>query len=208
VLQIATQSTVRYGHQYGCARVMAYPVCKLPEDMSMKARNSAWALFAVVCYGLGILLGCDTQSRSMRVAKPSGEAQPLFTPEAASLVQQKMCDEQAAKKFHENDSVDNIPKSKTTFSSYTSHYDPAVNVCYIRVNSTSAEKFPTIIDVVYDAFGGRIYANYMWINSQNKKFWEVSPSKCEIYIPGRPTETCHSDSEFDGLTEKYFGVTQ
>ena len=174
----------------------------------MKAKDSAWVLSAVVCFGLAVLFGCTSHSRSANPPKPISEAQPLFTPVVASLAQQKMCDEQAGKKFRENDGSDDIPKSRSTISSYTSHYDPTVNVCYIRVNSTSAEKFPTVVDVVYDAFGGRVYANYMWINSQNKKYWEVPPSKCEIYVPGKATEACHSDSEFDELTEKYFGVTQ
>ena len=159
-------------------------------------------------FGLGILLGCDKQSRSAAAAKPAGDTPPLFTPVAATLAQQKMCDDQAAKKFHENESVGNIPRSRTTVSSYTSHYDPTVNVCYIRVNSTSAEKIPVVADVVYDAFGGRIYANYIWINSQSKKYWEVSPSTCEIHIPGKPVEKCNSAEEFDALTEEYFGVTQ
>ena len=164
----------------------------------MKARNSAWVFFAVVCFGLEILLGCDTHGRSANAVKPPGEAKPLFTPVAATLAQQKMCDEQAAKKFSEN--------GHGKYDTYTSHYDPTVNVCYIRVDSISAEKFPVVTDVVYDAFGGRVYANYIWINSQNKKYWEVSPSTCEIRILGKPDEICKTDAEFDELTEKYFGV--
>lgn len=166
----------------------------------MKTKNSAWGLFAVVGVGLWILLGCDTHKQPANAAKPAGEAQPLFTPVAASLAQQKMCDEQAAKKFSEN--------GHEKYDAYTSHYEPTVNVCYIRVNSTSVKKFPIVTDVVYDAFGGRIYANYMWINSQNKKFWEVPPSKCEIYIPDKPVEKCNSAEEFNKLTGKYFGVTE
>lgn len=169
------------------------------KGISVKTKNSAWVLFATVSFGLGIPLGCDTHSRSVNVAKTAGEAQPLFTPEVASLAQQKMCDEQAAKKFGEN--------GHGKYDTYTSHYDPTVNVCYIRVHSISAEKFPMVTDVVYDAFGGRVYANYMWINSHNKKYWEVSPSTCEIHIPDKPDETCKTDTEFDELTEKYFGVT-
>ncbi|HZY72456.1 MAG TPA: hypothetical protein VFE22_05045 [Edaphobacter sp.] len=174
----------------------------------MKTKNSAWILFAVACFVLGTLLGCDSDSRTANTPKPTGKAQPLFTPVAANLAQQKMCDKQATKKFHENDSIDNIPKSRTSISSYTSHYDPTVNVCYIHVSSTSAEKFPVVADVVYDAFSGRIYANYTWINFQNKKYWEVSPSLCEIHIPGKPIEKCNSAEQFNELTEKYFGVTQ
>ena len=166
----------------------------------MKAKYSAWVLFAVVSFGLVILLGCNTHSQLVNAAKPAGEAQPLFKPEAASLAQQKMCDEQAAKKFSEN--------GHGKYDSYTSHYDPTVNVCYIRVNSISADKFPIVSTVVYDAFGGRIYADYMWINSRNEKYWEVQSSKCEIHIPGKPDEICKTDAEFDELTEKYFGVTR
>jgi hypothetical protein len=166
--------------------------------MSMNARNSAWVLSAGIC--IGILSGCNTHSQPVSAAKPASETQPLFTPEAASLAQQKMCDEQATKKFNAN--------KHGPLDSYTSHYDPTVNVCYIRVDSLSAEKFPMDTTVVYDAFGGRVYANYVWINSQNKKAWEVSPSACEIHIPGKPDEICKTDTEFDELTEKYFGVTK
>jgi hypothetical protein len=136
----------------------------------------------------------------VKAAKPAPQAQPLFTPVTASLAQQKMCDEQAAKKFSEN--------GHGKYDSHTSHYDPTVNVCYVRVNSISGEKFPIVADLVYDAFGGRVYANYMWINSQNKQAAEVSPSQCEIHVPGKPDETCKTDAEFDHLTEKYFGVTK
>jgi len=174
----------------------------------MKATNSAWLLLAVVGFGLGILSGCGIRSLSVDTPKPAGGAQPLFTPVAASLVQQKMCDEQAGKKFRENQSVNNIPKSSANISSYTSHYDPNVNVCFVRVNSTSVGKIPVTVSVVYDAFGGRVFANYIWVNSHDKNDSEVPPSTCEIHIPGKPDEKCKTDIEFDELTEKYFGVAQ
>ncbi len=172
--------------------------------MRMKTKNSAIVSFAVVCFGLVILLGCHTDNQSANAAKPTSEAQPLFTPVAASLVQQKMCDEQAAKKFSEN--------GHGAIDTYTSHYDPTVNVCYIRIHS-SAGNPPVVTDVVYDAFGGRLYANYMWVNSQDKRYWtkeywEVPPSTCEIHIPNKSVEKCKTAAEFDKLTEKYFGVTQ
>jgi hypothetical protein len=130
--------------------------------MGVKTKNSAWVLFAAVSFGIGILLACNTHSRSVNAAKPAGEAQPLFTPVTASLAQQKMCDEQAAKKFREN--------GHGALDTYTSHYDPTVNVCYIRVHSLAGNP-PLVTDVVYDAFGGRVYANYLWVNPQNKKYW-------------------------------------
>lgn len=149
--------------------------------MSVKTKNSAWVLSTAACFGLAILLGCNTHGRSVNAAKPASEVRPLFTPVAANLAQQKICDEQAAKKFSEN--------GHGSLDSYTSHYDPTVNVCYIRVHSFAGNP-PVVADVVYDAFGGRVYANYVWINSQNKEYWGVSPSTCEIHVPGKPDETC------------------
>ncbi len=97
------------------------------KGTSVKARNSAWVLCTVVLFGLGMLLGCDAHSRSVNAVKPGGEAKPLFTPVAASLAQQKMCDEQAAKKFSEN--------GHGSYDTYTSHYDPMVNVRAGTANS-------------------------------------------------------------------------
>src|ERR1035438_6326439 len=141
----------------------------------MKAKNSAWVLLAVVCSGFGILLGCDTHSRSVNAAKPAGEAQPLFTPIAATLAQQKMCEEQAAKRYLEDKNRDDfgLNKKNPPIESYTSHFDPSVNVCYVRINSTTGNPSGGT-DVVYDAFGGRVFATYIWINIEGKKYYEVS----------------------------------
>lgn len=166
--------------------------------MSMKARNSAGVMFAVVSFGLVILLGCDTQGRSVNAAKPAGEAQPVFTPEAASLAQQKMCDEQAAKKFRE------YTGGSTTLSKYTSRYDPSVNVCYIRVYYVGGNPV-TVEDTVYDAFGGRVYAAYGWIDSPGDG---PRITACKILIPDKPDQLCKSITEFNELVERYFGVAQ
>lgn len=127
----------------------------------------------------------------MNAPKTAGEAKPLFTPEAATLAQQKMCDEQAAKRFNEN--------KHGAIDSYTSHYEPTVNVCYVRIHSI-LEAPVVISNVVYDAFGGRLYANYSLV--------QPGIVTCEIHIPDKPVEKCKSAEDFDALAEKYFGVTQ
>jgi hypothetical protein len=167
---------------------------------------TAWVLATAVT--LSLTSGCD-RSQSAAPAKPAvAGAQPLFTPEPASLAQQKMCDEQAGKKFKENKS-DFDDKKNPPIYNYTSHYDPSVNICYVRVDSLSADKGGSMVsDIVYDAFGGRVYATYTWINSEGKKYWEVAPTECDIDIPGKPEQQCKSDTEFDELTEQYFGVTK
>jgi hypothetical protein len=169
--------------------------------------STAWILSAAVT--LTLASGCKTGESAAPVKPAVAGAQPLFTPEPASLAQQKMCDEQAGKKVKENQS-DFIDKKNPPITSFTSHYDPAVNVCYVRVDSLSADKngSSSVSSIVYDAFGGRGYANYIWINSKGKKFWEVAPTECDIDIPGKPEQRCKSDTEFDELTEQYFGVTK
>ena len=62
------------------------------KGVDVKANNWALVLFVVFSFGFGILLACETHSRSATAPKPAGETQSLFTPEAASLSQQKMCD--------------------------------------------------------------------------------------------------------------------
>lgn len=126
--------------------------------------------------------------------------QPVFTPHEASLAQQKMCDEQAAKRFRE------YTEKKEQFSSYTSHYDPSVNVCYVRIDRLVDG--PTTAINVLDAFEGRVYAGYIWTNPQHKNYSEVAPMECDITIPGKDKILCKSSDEFNALTEKYFGVAQ
>lgn len=168
--------------------------------MSMKAKDSAWVLLAGVFSVCGVLSGCNPQ-RSAKAEKPRANAHPLFAPVTATLAQQKMCDEQAAKRFRE------LREKSGALTSYTSRYDPAVNVCYGRVYYMSGAP-PMVADTVSDAFGGRIYANYMWINSQNKQSSEVPPVTCEIHIPGKPDETCNTEEEFNKLVDRYFDVAQ
>jgi hypothetical protein len=172
----------------------------------MKVKD--WILFTAAT--LSLASGCNRESQPAAPATPAAiaGAQPLFTPQPASLAQQKMCDEQTGKKVKENQS-DFFDKKNPPVTSYTSHYDPTENICYVRVDSLSVDKTGNSVSaVVYDAFGGRVYANYIWINSQGKKYWEVAPTECDISIPGKPEQQCKSDTEFDELTEQYFGVTK
>ena len=161
----------------------------------MKAKDSAWVLLAVVFFVFGILSGCDAHCQSANAAKSRSGAQPLFTPLAASLAQQKMCDEQAAKKFREYEG------GHAFLSHYTSRYDPSVNVCYMRVYYITGGNPATTLDSVYDAFGGRVFATYSLIGSVGD-----APTMCKISIPNKPVQVCKSPEEFNDLVERYFGV--
>ena len=115
-----------------------------------------------------------------------------------------MCDEQAAKRF-----IEYTEAKERDSDSYTSHYDPVVNVCYVRVNHMLVEGRTVGNSVtITDAFEGRVYATYFWSNPDGKKYWEVAPLDCQVNVPGKDSVKCTSSDVFDSLTEKYFGTAK
>lgn len=159
---------------------------------------------AIICLVLGFSAAHWSQNRATK-SKPAAEAvkeQPL---RAATLAEQKMCDEQATKKFRE-DNPKREPNSND-MTNYRSHYDPKANICYIRVDSTIADKNSiSNLVMIYDAFEGRGYGSYTWINNQHKKYWEVSPVECSVQPLGKQEIKCSSIEEFNRLAETHFGI--
>jgi hypothetical protein len=132
-----------------------------------------------------------------------GKDVPALKPRLATLAQQKMCDDQAKKKFH----VDFPHPNQMT--NYTSHYDAKMNVCYVMVHHVdTATAGPSVSDTVYDAFEGRLYASYIWVNPNGKKYWEVAPSECWVKPIGVQKQTCKDSEEFDEMVEKNFGIAK
>jgi hypothetical protein len=120
----------------------------------------------------------------------------------ATLAQQKRCDEQAEKQFRKYN-----PKA-TPLDDYTSHYDGQAKVCYMMVHLVIVDKGKSVSvsNTVTDAFEGRGYASYIWINSQGKPYQEVAPTDCTVKPRGQPAITCKSSEEFESLVDKYFGI--
>jgi hypothetical protein len=139
-------------------------------------------------------------------------------PRLATLAQQKMCADQARKAFNESDASKPINDKKfrrVSPAEYTSHYDAKANVCYIMVHESNIlddakgnanSKIISISKIVYDAFEGRVYANYLWMSEKGKKFWEVAPMECNVKPRGQDEITCKSSEEFDRLVDKHFGI--
>lgn len=126
-------------------------------------------------------------------------------PRSATLAQQKMCADQARRAFKEFYS----PSKDGISYDYTSHYDTRANVCYILVHGGGVFRdtgSPSVSNTVFDAFEGRTFASYMWINSENKKYWEVAPMECTVTPRGQEEILCKSSGEFEKLIDKYFGI--
>src|ERR1700724_2002233 len=95
----------------------------------------------------------------------------------ASLDEQKKCDAQASKVYHEGRAMEGFhSEDPSGMNGYPSHFDPATNICYVWIHWTKIDKqSSSFADTISDAFEGRQYASYMWFNLDGKKFWEVKP---------------------------------
>ena len=123
----------------------------------------------------------------------------------APLSQQKVCAEEARKAFNKSFK----PQQDGITYEFTSHYDTQTNVCYVLVHGggvTTSTSSPYVTNSVFDAIEGRTYGDYVWINTQKKKYWEVAPMICEVKPRGSDKVLCHSDEEFDQLIDKYFSI--
>src|ERR1700733_2001838 len=126
------------------------------------------------------------------------------------LSQQKVCAEEARKAFNKSFKAEQDGVSYE----FTSHYDAQNSVCYVLVHGSGAARpsgtngspSPYVSYSLFDAIEGRTYGEYVWINSTQKKYWEVSPMMCEVRPRGTDKMLCHSDDEFDQLIDKYFGI--
>jgi hypothetical protein len=125
----------------------------------------------------------------------------------ASLADQKVCAEQAKKFFNETDYSDN--SKKPIKNEYTSHYDAAAKVCYVRIDFNiydAKTKKLTASSYVFDAFEGRNFAEYVWFSDPVKKYWEVKPFSCSVKPMNGEKLFCNSTEEFEKMVDRYFGL--
>lgn len=131
-------------------------------------------------------------------------------PRAATLQQQKMCADQAKKAFADIDTASTKEIYYTRYE-YVSHYDPKANVCYIMTISYSlmrSNSTRTLAYLVFDAFEGRVYANFLRLVQKGKADYEVKPDECSVKPRGQKEITCKDSEEFEALVEKNFGIAQ
>jgi len=167
-----------------------------------------WKTILAVLASL-ILVACNKPQPVPAKAPAPVETAPApddpSQPRLATLAQQKMCAEQAEKHF-------NSTSASQGSANFTSHYDARANVCYIMVHDHGVSYGNlTVSDVVYDAFEGRDYASYIWINPTRRSDRlplpeEVAPAECYVKPRGQAEITCKSSDEFEELIDKYFGI--
>ena len=116
----------------------------------------------------------------------------------ANLDSQAKCANQARTVFKE------MGWDKEFLTVYTSHYDQKLNRCYIQVYNSKADRgSASVYRFVQDAFEGKGYAEYSWINNTGKKYWEVKPVLCKVTLLSGEEKICSSMEEFEELIKVY-----
>jgi hypothetical protein len=121
---------------------------------------------------------------------------------------QAMCATQARKAFQEweIERTESAKKFGSTVvsSDYQSHYNTKLKKCLILIQATTTRGDQVSTSVhLSDAYERREYAFYLWISKQDKKYWEVSPSSCELIPSLRQKTSCTTREEFDNFVAQY-----
>ena len=127
---------------------------------------------------------------------------------AQSLDLQATCAAQARKAFYEWEAEwKNDPAGKafkTLSSDYQSHYNTKLKKCLMLTESIRLMGNQSQTSVyLSDAYERRIYASYLWVLHETKKYWEVPPITCELIPSLREKKHCNSREEFDAFVAGY-----
>jgi hypothetical protein len=149
-------------------------------------------LIVIVC-----LLLYRTHTQSEQIDHLSPRPPVAETPSVASLDLQEKCAKQAAIAFHQQGFSEND-------ADYVNHYNVKLGRCFIQITKTSMSgNFPATTKSLSDAFEGKEFGSYLWINTEGKKYWEVAPRMCSVTLPTGEERTCTSDTEYDELSRAY-----
>lgn len=130
----------------------------------------------------------------------------------STLEEQKMCSEQADKVLQKRQLEEKDNPLRPTFDD-VSHYDASTGICYVEISrnlygrvdehgSTSQQQS----FIIEDAFEGKevgILSQTLLIEMQGISAF---PQLCIIRPPGQPEIRCSSETEFDDLALRYFGI--
>lgn len=143
-------------------------------------------------------------NRELRGEVRQIKSQLADSSKAESLQLQQKCAEQAMTLFHALGYKD----SHLNFNSdlYQSHYNPKLGKCFVEITSTDLSTSPgteAINRVLFDAVERRVYAEYGWMSSKTKKYWEVPPWNCRLTPSSANEQPCKSEDEYKAFVAKY-----
>lgn len=125
---------------------------------------------------------------------------------AQSLSEQERCAAQADKAFQEW----KLDDQKQGFGyqlvsgDYQSHYNTKLQKCLMLIEATHVlGKESSTTAMLVDAYQRRLYAYYLWISRESKKYWEVPPTSCELIPSLHEKKICASREQFDDFVSDY-----
>jgi hypothetical protein len=95
---------------------------------------------------------------------------------------------------------------KELTANFTNHYNVKVNKCFVEITNMGSDRkphVPTVNRIVSDAFEGKVYGEYMWMNLKGKKYWEVEPFLCRVTSLSGEETVCTSSEQFDSLIKQF-----
>jgi hypothetical protein len=129
---------------------------------------------------------------------------------AQSLDQQERCAQQAKRAFAEIDAQNRAEMQKVgsetrpVSDDHQSHYNVKLGKCLMLVERTDmvGREFSKTAYIM-DANERRLYATYVWMSREGKKYWEVPPMACELTPSFREKRPCKTREEFDEFVAPY-----
>lgn len=119
-------------------------------------------------------------------------------PAHVSLELQGQCARQAEAEFKREG------YAQSDLAWFENHYNSALGKCFVAVHNTStANGIPSSSILIVDAYEGKVYGTYVWVNGKGQKYWEVSPSECNVVQASGEKKKCQSQDEFDKLAKAY-----
>ena len=159
----------------------------------------------ILVIGLGWRLNAEVEnSAKLRGNLENVHAQLADKSKTESLQLQEKCGAQAEKVFHSLGYKDQ--QQNLNVDVYQSHYNREMGKCFVAIESTDMTTAPgkqAVSRYLFDAFEQREYAEYHWLSSDNKKYWEVKPFICELIESSNSVQVCKSDEEYKAFVAKY-----
>ena len=120
----------------------------------------------------------------------------------ADLELQGKCARQAGEEFK----LEGLEKEP--FAGFSNHFNKNMGKCFVLTQNTSTQHGSVMTaKTLADAYEGRVLGTYIWINSTGRKYWEVTPTECDVITPSGEKKLCHSSDEFDELVKVYMEGT-
>ena len=124
--------------------------------------------------------------------------------QSQALDNQELCAVQARRTFQQYEKDSNTGPladfGQTISSDSQSHFNTKLKKCFILIEAKSSGGNSATL---FDAYERRAYANYLWIAREDKKYWEVPPTTCEMMPTRVAKKICESREEFDLFVKSY-----